>query len=144
MWIIRKKFKFEMAHVLDSSYSVECQNIHGHSYILEVFIKRDCLNNDGMVIDFKSLKEIINDLIISKVDHKLILNKSNIWAGIFEGMLMKPLVLVDYNPTAENMVKDFHEKIKDRLIILIPGLYGIKVRLHETDTGYAEYSDPSF
>ena len=132
-----------MAHVLDSSYSVECQNIHGHSYILEVFIKRDCLNDDGMVIDFKELKELINELIIKKFDHTLVMSKSSATHPIFKTRMMKDVVLVDYNPTAENMVKNFHEKIKDRLIFIIPGLYGIKVRLHETDTGYAEYSDPS-
>ena len=143
MWIIRKKFKFEMAHVLDSSYSTECQNIHGHSYYLEIFIKRDCLNDDGMVIDFKELKELINELIIKKFDHKLVLNEKNPLFSVFDSLVMNGVVFVNYNPTAENMVKDFHEKIKDKLIYFLPGLYGIKVRLHETDTGYAEYSDPS-
>lgn len=40
MFTIRKEFKFEMAHQLYTCYSEACKNaIHGHSYILELFLQ---------------------------------------------------------------------------------------------------------
>ena len=60
MYKIRKLFKFEMAHVLTTAYTKECCNLHGHSYRMEVFITSGALNEDGMVIDFKKLKELLS------------------------------------------------------------------------------------
>lgn len=128
---IRKSFKFEMAHVLSNSYSKECRKIHGHSYKMEVIISCLSLNKDGMVIDFKRLKEIVVDTIISKMDHAFVAEK---------GRTSIPHVAVPYNPTAENMVIDFFHRLRTPIKKEIPSFYRLTVRLHETETGYAEYS----
>lgn len=137
MYQIRKKVRFEMAHILDSSYSKECQQIHGHSYIAEIFLQADKLNKDGMVLDFKKLKETINTEILANFDHALI--TSDTWYNQKKTYLrLKGITRVPYNPTAENMAKDFFE----RLFSVHPEV--CKVRLHETESGYAEYWQPSF
>ena len=46
------------------------------------------------------------------------------------------VILVDYQPTSENMVIDFAEKIKNRLPQNIQ-LFSLK--LQETDTSFAEW-----
>lgn len=127
MYTIRKVFKFEAAHVLDSSYSEDCQEIHGHSYIVEVFCRCNSLNEDGMVVDFGNLKDTVKP-IIDEWDHALIISDRN--SNDFSNY---KVVKVAFNPTAEFMANYLYWKIKPA----IPFIY--KVRVHETSTGYAEY-----
>jgi len=126
MYRIRKKFKFEAAHRLSSGYSAECVDyIHGHSYIVELFIEAKELNADGMVVDFGYVKTVVKPLI-DEWDHKLIL-ESGYLAGTDD------CLQVNFNPTAENMAEYLYDKCHQ---------YGItvsKIRVHETDSGYAEF-----
>lgn len=137
MYTIRKKFKFEMAHQLFDAYSDCCKDtIHGHSYILEVFIENDQLDQTGMLIDFTKVKDQIKEYI-NKWDHALVM--PNTFSQEYIDMLYKynmKLIIVKYNPTAENMAKDIYEYIASKIWNVS------KVRLHETDTGYAEYYEP--
>lgn len=119
--------KFEAAHCLDSSYSKCCQRLHGHSYIVELFFRSEHLNVDGMVVDFGQVKDSAAKLI-KELDHRLIISASH-------KLKMKGIrpVVVPYNPTAENMAFHFYEQLKFKM----PSL--LKVRVHETATGWAEY-----
>jgi len=143
-YTIRKLFKIEMAHILSTCYSEECKNIHGHSYILEVIITANGLNKDGMVLDFKKLKEIVNKKIIERFDHNLVVQnvKLNFAQGVvfLERSQNKKLVFVDYNPTAEKMTYDMYNSIFWELKREVQEMIYLIVRLHETATGYAEYT----
>lgn len=130
MFKVRKTFKFEMAHILESSYSKECQQIHGHSYLMEVFLEAKTLNKDGMVIDFKRLKEIIGP-IANDLDHKLITTGSTL-------SFREKSVVFPFNSTAENMAKWIAEISVERLKGEC-NISALTVRLHETATGWAEY-----
>lgn len=136
MFKIRKVFKFEASHRLITSYSKECQNLHGHSYIVEVIISSFNLNKDNMVLDFKKLNTIVKPLI-NKWDHAIILCKDDKKFINFCKRNKMKYVLLDFNPTAEGMayhVTNFlHNKLKNM------DIENIKVRIHETDTGWAEY-----
>ena len=57
---ITKQFKMEVAHRLTSSYSTRCQSPHGHSYLMEVTLESEHLNEDGMVMDFGEVKDKMN------------------------------------------------------------------------------------
>lgn len=136
MYRVRKLFKFEAAHVLEGAYSNECKYIHGHSYKLEVFLASHTLNSDGMVLDFKELKEIVQPYV-DTLDHCLIIKDTkNI-----------PLELDGYkffefgqNPTAENMAEWFYTFIEKNIRERYNAWVVLdKVRLWETETGYAEY-----
>lgn len=136
MFTIRKKKKFEMAHKLASSYSVECQQIHGHSYIAEIFISAEKVNEDGMVIDFKLLNEVVNP-IINQFDHKLVIFNGD----LAEALVTEKMVELPFNPTAELMAEWFAVKIKEGLELLTEvEMVELTVRLHETDTGWAQYT----
>ena len=144
MYIIRKKFKFECAHKLESSYSTCCQHIHGHSYIVEVKVQSSYLNSDGMVIDFGLLKTIIEPLI--KIwDHQIILQNTN-----ENREYDKNAVLVSFNPTAENMARYLYSHISSSLFsmpeksIKDQEISLKSVRVHETDTGWAEYKSDAY
>ena len=68
---ITKRVRTETAHRL-YPYKGPCASIHGHSYIFEVTIAGD--TEEPMLMDFKDLKAILNDCIVDRLDHKLVLS----------------------------------------------------------------------
>jgi 6-pyruvoyltetrahydropterin/6-carboxytetrahydropterin synthase len=143
MAIIRvtKEFKFEAAHAL-LGYDGLCKNIHGHSYILYVTVMGTPIEDQnntklGMVYDFGDLKFIVNNEIVKKFDHSIILNK-NADTDNFDGLteMFSRKHYTNYQPTCENMVIDFVGKIRKHLPDNIK-LYSVK--LYETATSYAEW-----
>lgn len=76
-------------HYLNLSYESKCENLHGHNWIVTVFCKAENLNSDGMVVDFKHVKNKIHGFL----DH-----------GNFNELL-------PFNPTAENIAKWIVEQI---------------------------------
>lgn len=66
--IIRKLFKFEGAHIVRNCTSKRCrENIHGHSYQVEVFITSDRLDKGYMIMDFCRLEQVKE--FIESFDH---------------------------------------------------------------------------
>lgn len=136
MYIIRKMFKFEMAHQLASAYSSVCKDtIHGHSYTLELFFAAKDINQHGMVLDFGEVSDKVKKYI-DTWDHALVIPECfpERYLSVLR-LFNKKLHITPYNPTAENMARMMFSAIKS----LFPQL--VKVRLHETSTGYAEYSE---
>mgnify|MGYP001087225704 CR=1 FL=1 len=74
---LTKEFSFEAAHLLEG-YDGACREIHGHSYRLFVTVKGCPADDDtnpkcGMVMDFGVLKSIVNEEVVSRFDHALVL-----------------------------------------------------------------------
>lgn len=138
---ITKQFGFEAAHAL-WSYDGPCKNIHGHSYLLFVTVKgtpnaETDHPKQGMLIDFSVLKEIVNRLIVQPLDHALLVNANTPHADLTrDSKMFGKIAAVPYQPTCENMVCDFAEKISHALPAGV-SLYSL--RLHETATAYAEW-----
>lgn len=137
---ITKEFRFEMAHAL-LNYDGLCKNIHGHSYILQVTVIGEPISDKnnfklGMVIDFGDLKKIINEEIIDKFDHSIVLNNEINLDDFKNHQMFERKHIVPYQPTCENMVIDFAERIKKKLPKNVE-LY--KLRLHETASSFAEW-----
>jgi len=65
---VSKDFTFDSAHFL-TKYHGKCENLHGHTYKLRVTVEGP-VKDDGMVIDFKELKQIVKDRVIEKYDHQ--------------------------------------------------------------------------
>ena len=78
-----KRIEISAAHRLTLDYESKCTNLHGHNWIIDVYLKSETLNQNGMVMDFTLIKEKIQN----KFDHKVIND------------------VVDFNPTAENLAK---------------------------------------
>lgn len=150
--VIRKQFKFEMAHIVRKAWSQRCsRSIHGHSYLLELFLRsgEDELDNAQMVVDFGAVKVLFNDLIDSfdhslcfwnlKQDKKIIdFSKKN-----FERVIVTP-----FNPSAE-MQAEFFLEVFNRILFVneqkkyvemngAVNPFVSSVRIHETTTGWAE------
>lgn len=144
MAVIRltKEFSFEAAHALDG-YDGPCREIHGHSYRLFVTVAgRPVADPEnpkyGMVMDFGVLKRIVNEQIVSRFDHVFVLRDSERGRAVREalGERFSNIVVVDYQPTCENMLADFARRIASRLP---EGVRLHSLRLHETATSFAEW-----
>jgi 6-pyruvoyltetrahydropterin/6-carboxytetrahydropterin synthase len=61
-------FTFEAAHRL-AWHPGKCRNLHGHSYRLEVTVAGP-LDDNGVVVDFDLLTEIVEREVIGQWDHR--------------------------------------------------------------------------
>jgi queuosine biosynthesis protein QueD len=143
MFYLTKIFHFEAAHALNG-YDGKCRNIHGHSYELRVTVKGMPLDEpgnpkNGMVIDFHDLKQIVNQEVVDKFDHAFIIgnNMPEDFVEITKRNFDK-VVELPYQPTTENMLSDFAERIKKRLPQHVE-LYSIT--LQETRDNIAEWRE---
>ncbi|TAL62333.1 MAG: 6-carboxytetrahydropterin synthase QueD [Bacteroidetes bacterium] len=138
---VTKTFYFEMAHALHG-YDGPCKNIHGHSYRLSVTVAGKTNSKTGnpklgMVIDFTDLKKIINECVIKKFDHALVLNENEEQISRLEKNLPAGnIIKVKYQPTCENLVAFFAGVIRNNLPDSVR-LHHLKLR--ETPTSYAEW-----
>jgi len=90
---------FEAAHRLPE-YPGKCNRLHGHNWKVEVTVAGDQLDQLGMLIDFKELKQILSG-IIGTLDHYY-LNE------------IEPFCTI--NPTAENIARYIYEKLQTALM----------------------------
>ena len=137
---ITKEFKFEMAHAL-KGYDGLCRNIHGHSYELLVTIAGKPVTDTnsvklGMVMDFGDLKKIVRKSIIDEFDHALVLSRASANDFAPDVEMFGRTILVDYQPTSENMLIDFVSRLKNQLPANVK-LHHLLLR--ETVTSYAEW-----
>jgi len=139
---ITKQFSFETGHAL-YGYDGKCKNVHGHSYKLSVtVIGTPILDRNnvkfGMVIDFTDLKKIVKEEIVDQFDHATVFNKTTPHIELAKELKSRGhhVILVDYQPTSENMVVDFSKRIISRLPENIR-LFSLK--LQETESSFAEW-----
>lgn len=139
---ITKQFHFETGHAL-YGYDGKCKNVHGHSYKLSVTVIGSPINDRsnvkfGMVIDFSDLKKIVKEEIVDIFDHATVFNATTPHVELAAELKNRGhhVILVDYQPTSENMVIDFAQKIKNRLP---EGIALFSLRLQETESSFAEW-----
>lgn len=139
---ITKSFTFETGHAL-YGYDGKCKNVHGHSYKLYVTVIGTPITDTnhvkyGMVIDFGDLKKIVREEIVDIFDHATVFNQNTPHVELAKELMDRGhhVLLVNYQPTSENMVIDFANKIQSRLPQNIQ-LHSLK--LQETETSFAEW-----
>lgn len=139
MITLTKIFRFEVAHAIHG-YSGACANIHGHSYELHVCVAgmqkgENFIGGTGIVIDFKDLKKLVQESVIGRLDHKLILSRDFLKPS---GMAPREGLLVfESEPTAENLLIFIRDEIRK---FLPADIKLISLRLWETRDSYAEWS----
>ena len=89
MYYVEKRIEVAMAHRLCLTYESKCSRLHGHNAIVTVYCKSETLNENGMVVDFSTVKDIVKGLL----DHQYVNDK------------------VDFNPTAENLARWICEQV---------------------------------
>lgn len=104
-------FTFAASHYL-TKYHGKCEHLHGHNYKLIITIE-DKMKDDGMVMDFKIIKDIVKVNVIDILDHRHL-------NDIIE------------NPSAEHLSVWIWQHLKDHLPLK-------KVVVYETDNYFCEY-----
>lgn len=139
---ITKIFTFEMAHAL-WNHSGKCKNIHGHSYVFHVCLSGKVRNEsahpeDGMIMDFGKLKQIVKKHIIEEFDHAFVINSNSLGKDGCNSKVngFDNVKYIDFQPTSENLIAYFAEVLKDNLP---EGIFLHSLKLQETATSFVEW-----
>ena len=116
MFEIKKQMYFSAAHHL-LNYEGECENQHGHNWLVEAYVKGDNLDKSNILIDYKVLKKEMKK-VLDTLDHKDI-NELEIFKNI--------------SPSSEILSKYIYTELK----CSIPQIS--KVAVWETSTSCATY-----
>ena len=115
---------FSSGHYL-RNYRGKCENPHGHNYKVFVTLIGEELDEAGMLLDFKLLKQVMRPTI-DYLDHFMINDLAP-----FDKEL---------NPSAENLAKYFYKQTSSQLHDMTGGRVRVKdCTLYETDTSFARY-----
>ena len=142
--LIRKLFKFENAHIVRDCTTQRCsENIHGHSYKIEVLLESNYLDDGQMVYDFGLTKRYIKELIDS-FDHAITLwSKDD--AAYVDAMkkYSNRWVELPVSPSAEQFSRVIYLMV-ERVLACTDMQNGERevnlhsIIVHETETGYAQ------
>jgi len=115
---------FSSGHYL-RNYRGKCENPHGHNYKVFVTLVGEELDQAGMLLDFKLLKQFMRPTV-EYLDHFMIND-------------LKPFD-AELNPSAENLAKYFYDQTSKQLHEMTAGRVRVKdCTLYETDTSFARY-----
>lgn len=116
MYELKVQMYFSAAHHL-LNYEGDCENQHGHNWLVEAYVTGDKLDQSNILIDYKVLKRELKSAL-DYLDHQDINDLPE-----FKGI----------SPSSEIIAKFIYEKLKKKIEILN------KVSVWETPTSCASY-----
>jgi 6-pyruvoyltetrahydropterin/6-carboxytetrahydropterin synthase len=123
MFEITVEADFSSGHYL-RNYHGRCENPHGHNYRVSVTLIGKELQENGLLFDFKQLKEIIRP-VVDRLDHQ---------------MINEIPPFTDLNPSAENLARHFFEETSGRIAEATEGWVKVKrCTVYETDRSAAAF-----
>ena len=115
---------FSSGHYL-RNYQGKCENPHGHNYKVFVTLVGETLDEAGLLLDFKLLKQVMRP-VVDRLDHQMIND-------------LEPFD-VELNPSAENLARYFFQQTAQQMLDMTHGRVRVKdCTLYETDTSFARY-----
>jgi 6-pyruvoyltetrahydropterin/6-carboxytetrahydropterin synthase len=115
MYELTVESTFSAAHQLIGSNG-PCEELHGHTWKVQVTVAGNELDKIGMLFDFKELKKVLSD-ILKRYDHAF-LNK-----------------VFYFSPTAENIAKNIFQEFKKKNNLVR------KISVWESPTSCASYCE---
>lgn len=116
MYELKAQMYFSAAHHL-LNYEGDCENQHGHNWLVEAFVKGDKLDKSNILIDYKILKKELKT-VLDYIDHQDI-NELPEFKGV--------------SPSSEILAKFIYDKMKEKISITS------KISVWETPTSCASY-----
>ena len=98
MFEIGIKADFSAAHRLDG-YQGPCSDFHGHNWGVEVFVRGEELDDTGILMDFKLLKQHVSE-VLQAVDHRDLNSLEEFRQA---------------NPSSENIARLLYREVSSRL-----------------------------
>ena len=125
MYEVTVEDSFAAGHYL-RNYRGKCENPHGHNYKVRITLHGKELDQAGLLLDFKELKQVMKP-VIERLDHQMIND-------------VAPFTTL--NPSAENLARYFYDETNSTLKNSTSGRVSVKeVTIWETDTTTARYSE---
>ena len=125
MYEVMIEEEFSAAHAL-RGYRGKCENMHGHNWKVEVYVRGEQLDQVGMLVDFKQLKAATRR-VMKYLDHQN-LNE------------LKPFDN-EINPSSEHLAGFILHKVAEEISDARVTVY--KVRVWETPSTCATYEQRS-
>ncbi|HEY5056887.1 MAG TPA: 6-carboxytetrahydropterin synthase QueD [Acidobacteriaceae bacterium] len=123
MYEITVEAGFSSGHYL-RNYHGKCENPHGHNYRVLVTLAGAELDETGLLLDFKLLKNLLKP-VVEYLDHRMIND-------------LEPFT--ELNPSAENLARYFFDETSRELREMTGGRVRVKdCTVFETDTSFARY-----
>lgn len=116
MFELKAQMYFSAAHHL-LNYEGECENQHGHNWLVEAYVQGTELDKSNILVDYKVLKKVLKS-VLDLLDHKDI-NELEDFKGI--------------SPSSEILSKYIYEKMKEQIPLIS------KISIWETSTSCASY-----
>ena len=123
MYEVTVEADFSSGHFL-RNYRGKCENPHGHNYKVRVTLAGASLDETGLLVDFKQLKQVLKP-VIDRIDHQMLND-------------LEPFTTL--NPSAENLAQYFYDETNRHLAGATGGRVRVKnCTIWETDTTTATY-----
>jgi 6-pyruvoyltetrahydropterin/6-carboxytetrahydropterin synthase len=123
MFEVTVEAQFAAGHYL-RNYRGKCENPHGHNYKVQVTLKGEELDEAGLLLDFKLLKQVMRP-VVERLDHQMMND-------------IEPFTAL--NPSAENLARYFYQETNKQLTEMTGGRVSVKECLvYETDFTAAKY-----
>lgn len=116
MFELKAQMYFSAAHHL-LNYDGECENQHGHNWLVEAYVKGEALDKSNILVDYKVLKREMKS-VLDLLDHKDINELPE-----FKGE----------SPSSEIIAMFIYNKLKEKIVQVS------KVSVWETATSCASY-----
>ncbi len=120
MYEITVRKTFSAAHTLNIGGKRE--DLHGHNFRVEATVASEELNADGLVLDFRVLKEWVNEILVD-LDHTFLNN-------------LPPFSNI--SPTAENIARFIYNKLEKNTVPM--DLKVSRVAVWESENSKAVYT----
>jgi 6-pyruvoyltetrahydropterin/6-carboxytetrahydropterin synthase len=140
--LISRRIEFDMGHRVPS-HNGKCKGLHGHRYVVEASVQGTIISaagasDEGMVIDFGVIKELMMQELHDRFDHGLMLYEKDPLAELLANVPNQKLIIVPFIPTAECIAKYSYELLSSALRIT-KGLTLAQIKVNETPSAAAYF-----
>lgn len=148
MYRICKTIEIENGHML-SRHPDKCRFPHGHTRKVEFILEAEDIDENGMVCDFKIIKEAVGEYL-DQFDHALCINTQDpMFKTLQDAYGERVIPFENTEPTTEVLAKTFFDTCTEKLRAYASAAAGryllrsearlVRVRVWETSSSWAEY-----
>jgi 6-pyruvoyltetrahydropterin/6-carboxytetrahydropterin synthase len=98
MYEVKVITHFAAAHQL-RNFKGKCEHLHGHNWKVEITLRGESLTDEGLLIDFREVRDITND-ILEELDHSFLNDLP---------------AFKDKNPSSEHIAAHIFKELRSRL-----------------------------
>jgi 6-pyruvoyltetrahydropterin/6-carboxytetrahydropterin synthase len=122
---LNKDMHIAAAHYIPHQDAGKCQNVHGHTYFVNITIAGDDLDDSGFLVNFASLKKLIHN----RFDHTILNDHTELFSND------NP----NYFPTTEGVARAIWEVLQKELDTKPNKPKCVQVFVRETPTSYVVF-----